>query len=215
MSLTLYSQWRATAPYRVRIGLALKGLDYAYEPVDLVAGAQHKPAYRAVNIQRLVPTLDLGDGTDVLTQSLAILEYLDETHPEPALMPKGALDRARVRAMADIVACDIHPLNNMRVNRALEAMEVSAPRRAKWVERWILDGFPTLEPMVAKYGQGFAFGDTPTIADCCLIPQVYSAQRYKVDLEPFPAIRAVAEHAAQHHAFIAAHPDNQPDAKPV
>ncbi|MES2894792.1 MAG: maleylacetoacetate isomerase [Pseudomonadota bacterium] len=214
MSLTLHSYWRATAPYRVRIGLQLKGLDYGYVAVNLLEGNQHQAAYRAVNPQRLTPALDIGDG-EILTQSLAILEWLDETHPEPALLPKTALDRARVRAMADIVACDIHPLNNMRVNRALEAMEVSAPRRAKWVERWIVDGFQTLEPMVAKYGQGFAFGDTPTVADCCLIPQVYSAQRYKVDLEAFPAIRAVAEHAAQHHAFIAAHPDNQPDAKPV
>ncbi|UTP39434.1 maleylacetoacetate isomerase [Phenylobacterium sp. LH3H17] len=214
MSLTLHSYWRATAPYRVRIGLQLKGLDYGYVAVNLLEGNQHQAAYRAVNPQRLTPALDIGDG-EILTQSLAILEWLDETHPEPALLPKTALDRARVRAMADIVACDIHPLNNMRVNRALEAMEVSAPRRAKWVERWIVDGFQTLEPMVAKYGQGFAFGDTPTLADCCLIPQVYSAQRYKVDLEAFPAIRAVAEHAAQHHAFIAAHPDNQPDAKPV
>ncbi|MDP3853470.1 maleylacetoacetate isomerase [Phenylobacterium sp.] len=214
MSLTLHSYWRATAPYRVRIGLQIKGLDYGYVAVNLLEGNQHQAAYRAVNPQRLTPALDIGDG-EILTQSLAILEWLDETHPEPALLPKSALDRARVRAMADIVACDIHPLNNMRVNRALEAMEVSAPRRGKWVERWIVDGFQTLEPMVAKYGQGFAFGDTPTVADCCLIPQVYSAQRYKVDLEPFPAIRAVAEHAAQHHAFIAAHPDNQPDAKPV
>lgn len=214
MSLTLHSYWRATAPYRVRIGLQLKGLDYGYVAVNLLEGNQHQAAYRAVNPQRLTPALDIGDG-EILTQSLAILEWLDETHPEPALLPKTALDRARVRAMADIVACDIHPLNNMRVNRALEAMEVSAPRRAKWVERWIVDGFQTLEPMVAKYGQGFAFGDTPTVADCCLIPQVYSAQRYKVDLEAFPAIRAVAEHAAQHHAFIAAHPDNQPDATPV
>jgi len=214
MSLTLHSYWRATAPYRVRIGLRIKGLDHGYVPVNLLEGAQHQAAYRAVNPQRLTPALDIGDG-EILTQSLAILEWLDETHPEPALLPKTALDRARVRAMADIVACDIHPLNNMRVNRALEAMEVSAPRRAKWVERWIVDGFQTLEPMVAKYGQGFAFRDTPSLADCCLIPQVYSAQRYKVDLEPFPAIRAVAEHAAQHHAFIAAHPDNQPDAKAV
>jgi len=214
MSLILHSYWRATAPYRVRIGLQLKGLDYGYVGVNLLEGNQHQATYRAVNPQRLTPALDIGDG-EILTQSLAILEWLDETHPEPALLPKDALGRARVRAMADIVACDIHPLNNMRVNRALEAMEVSAPRRAKWADRWIVDGFQTLEPLVAKYGQGFAFGATPTLADCCLIPQVYSAQRYKVDLEPFPAIRAVAEHAAQHHAFIAAHPDNQPDAVAV
>lgn len=214
MSLILHSYWRATAPYRVRIGLNLKGLDYDYVAVNLLEGNQHQAAYRAVNPQRLIPSLDIGGG-EILTQSLAILEWLEETHPEPALLPADPLGRARVRAMADIVACDIHPLNNMRVNRALEAMEVSAPRRGKWIERWITDGFQTLEPLVAKYGNGFAYGDTPTLADCCLIPQVYSAQRYKVDIEAFPAIRGVAERAAQHVAFIAAQPDNQPDAKPV
>ena len=212
MALTLYSYWRATAPYRVRIGLGLKGLDYTYVPVDLLGGEQHKPAYRAVNVQRLVPSLDLGEGGDNLTQSLAILEYLDETHPEPPLLPKAPLERARVRAMAGIIVSDMHPLNNTRVQRALEAMDVAAPRRAKWIERWIVDGFNTLEPMVAKYGQGFCFGDTPTIADCCLIPQIYSAVRYKVDLDPWPAIAAVGKRASEHQAFIAAAPENQPDA---
>ena len=211
MTLTLYSAWRATAPYRVRIGLKLKDLDYDYVGVDLLGGEQHKPAYRAVNRQRLTPALDLGDG-DVMTQSLAILEWLDETHPEPALLPGDARTRARIRAMAMVIACDVHPLNNTRVSRALEAMDVSPVRRAKWTERWIVDGFQTLEPIIAEYGKGFAFGDTPTLADCCLIPQIYSANRFGVSLEPFPAIAAVAEHAAAHPAFIAAHPDLQPDA---
>ena len=211
MTLTLYSAWRATAPYRLRIGLKLKGLDYDYVGVNLLAGEQHKPAYRAVNRQRLTPALDLGDG-DIMTQSLAILEYLDEVHPEPPLLPGDARARARIRAMAMIIACDIHPLNNTRVSRALEAMDVSPVRRAKWTERWIVDGFQTLEPMVAEFGKGFAFGDAPTLADCCLIPQVYSANRFGVSLEPFPAIVAVATHAANHPAFMAAHPDLQPDA---
>jgi maleylacetoacetate isomerase len=211
MTMTLYSAWRATAPYRVRIGLQLKGLDYGYEAVDLIGSEQHKPAYRAVNPQRLVPALDIGDG-EILTQSLSILEWLDETYPEPAILPKDPRDRQRVRAMSMIVACDIHPLNNTRVGRALEAMDVSPVRRAKWTERWIIDGFQALEPMVAQFGKGFAFGDTPTMADCCLIPQVYSAIRYKAPLDAFPAIRAVAEHAKDHPAFVAAHPDNQPDA---
>jgi len=195
----------------VRIGLKLKGLDYDYVGVDILGGEQHKPAYRAVNRQRLTPALDLGDG-DVMTQSLAILEWLDETHPEPALLPGDARTRARIRAMAMVIACDVHPLNNARVGRALEAMDVSPVRRAKWTERWIIDGFQTLEPMIADHGRGFAFGDTPTLADCCLIPQIYSAGRLGVSLDPFPAIQAVAVHAAAHPAFIAAHPDLQPDA---
>ena len=212
MTLTLYSHWRATAPYRVRIGLALKGLAYDYVAIDLTAAVQHQAAYRAINPQRLVPALDLGDGSPPLTQSLAILEWLDETHPEPALLPKDPLGRARVRAMADIIACDMHPLNNLRVTRALEAMAVEAPRRAKWIERWILDGFGVLEPMIARHGQGYAFGDTPTIADACLVPQVYSAERFKVDLSPFPALTAAVEKARTHPAFVAAHPDLQPGA---
>lgn len=211
MSLTLYSSWRATAPYRVRIALNLKGLDYGYVPVNLAGGEQHKPAFRAINPQRLTPALDVGEG-EIMTQSLAILEWLEEAHPTPALLPVDPRDRARVRAMVGIVASDIHPLINLRVARALDAMDVAAPRIAKWMERWIVDGFQTLEPMIARFGQGYAFGETPTLADCCLIPQVYSALRSRVSLEPFPAIAAVAERAATHPAFMAAHPDLQPDA---
>jgi maleylacetoacetate isomerase/maleylpyruvate isomerase len=210
MTFILHSYWRATAPYRVRIGLALKGLDFTYAPVNLVEGVQHKPAYRAVNPQRLTPALDTGEA--VLTQSLAILEWLDETHPAPPLLPADPLGRARVRAMAQIIACDIHPLNNLRVARALEAIGVGEADRQKWAQRWITDGFAALEPMVAEHGAGFCFGAEPGLADCCLIPQVYSAQRYKVDVTAFPAIRKVAERAAGHPAFAAAHPDLQPDA---
>ena len=213
MGYTLYSAWRATAPYRVRIGLALKGVAYDYVALDLIKGDQREPAYRAVNPQGLTPALDIGG--QVLTQSLAILEWLEETRPEPPILPKDALDRATVRAMALIVACDIHPLNNTRIGRALNKLGVSREDNLAWIHRWITDGFDTLEPMVAKHGAGFAFGDMPTIADCCLIPQVYSANRYELDLAPWPAIRAVAERAAEHPAFQAAHPDRQPDANPA
>jgi maleylacetoacetate isomerase len=211
MNLTLHSYWRATAPYRVRIGLKLKGLDYGYVGVNLLKGEQHAEDYVTQrNRQHLTPALEV-DGR-VLTQSLAILEWLEETYPEPALLPKDAFERASVRAMAAIVACDIHPLNNMRIQKALSDLGVDAAGRETWSQRWIVDGFSALEPMVARHGRGFAFGDTPTLADCCLVPQVYSAGRYNVDLAPFPAIQAAAEHALQHPAFAAAHPDIQPDA---
>jgi maleylacetoacetate isomerase len=213
MGLTLHSYWRATAPYRTRIGLELKGAAYDYVPVHLIQGVQHSDAYKALNPQELTPALETGDG-QVLTQSLAILEWLEETRPEPPLLPREAYDRAKVRAMAAIVACDIHPLNNLRIQQQLTDLGVTDEGRTNWTQRWINDGFRALEPMVARYGKGFAFGATPTLADCCLIPQVYSAERYKVDLTPYPAIQAVAARAAEHPAFQAAHPDRQPDAKP-
>ena len=211
MTLTLHSMWRATAPYRVRIGLQLKGLAFDYVGVDLTGGEQRAAPYRAVNPQGLVPTLETPDG--VLTQSLAILEWLEETHPVPPLLPADPLDRARVRAMAEIVACDMHPLNNLRVLRALDGLGIAfnSPAQKGWIHEWIGAGFDALEPMVVAHGAGFAFGATPSLADCCLIPQVYSAHRYELDMGPYPAIRAVAERAAAHPAFAAAHPDLQPD----
>jgi maleylacetoacetate isomerase len=214
MTWTLHSAWRATAPYRVRIGLALKGITYAYAPVDLIKGEQREPAYRAVNPQGLTPALDLGDGT-ILAQSLAILEWLEETRPEPPILPRGAMARAVVRRMALIVACDIHPLNNTRVGRKLNKLGLAQDViQTEWIQPWIREGFDALEPLVQSHAGRFAFGDQPTIADCCLIPQVYSANRYEVDLSPYPAIRGVAERAAEHPAFQAAHPSNQPDAAP-
>ncbi|MES2034550.1 MAG: maleylacetoacetate isomerase [Pseudomonadota bacterium] len=214
MVLKLHSAWRASAPYRVRIGLNLKGVAYDYVPVDLVAGQQKSAAYHAVNAQDLVPSLVLEDGR-VLTQSLSILEWLEETFPEPALLPKDAFDRQVVRAMATIVACDIHPVNNLRILKALSGLGVEEPARNDWARRWINDGFAALEPMVAAHGRGYAFGDTPTLADACLTPQVYNAARFAVDMTPFPAIAAAAAMAAEHPAIAAAHPNNQPDAIPA
>ncbi|HRD46803.1 MAG TPA: maleylacetoacetate isomerase [Caulobacter sp.] len=211
MVLKLHSAWRASAPYRVRIGLNLKGVAYDYVPVDLVKGQQQSPEYQAVNAQKLVPSLELEDGR-VLTQSLPILEWLEETHPEPALLPKDAYDRQVVRAMAAIVACDIHPVNNLRILKALSGLGVDEPTRNAWVHRWIGDGFAALERMVALHGGVWAFGDTPTLADCCLVPQVYNAARFGVDMTPFPTISAVVARAQEHPAIAAAHPNNQPDA---
>ena len=212
MSLTLHSSWRATAPYRVRIGLKLKGLDYDYVGHDLVAGEARQAPYTGLNRQGLVPALETDDG--VLTQSLAILEWLEETHSDPPLLPASPRDRATVRAMAEIVACDIHPLNNLRVLQKLGGFgfALGSPEVTGWIHGWIGAGFDALEPMIARHGAGFCFGDKPGLADCCLIPQVYSANRYRLDLAPYPAIRAVAERAAAHPAFAAAHPDHQPDA---
>ncbi len=212
MKLILHSMWRATAPYRVRIGLALKGLDYAYVAHDLAGGEARRPPYVDLNRQGLVPALETGDG--VLTQSLAILEWLEETHPKPPLLPKAPRERAIVRAMAEIVACDIHPLNNLRVLQALGDMghPMGGEDQLAWAQRWINVGFAALEPMVAKHGRGFAFGAAPSLADCCLVPQIWACSRFRVDLAPYPALRAVYATADSHPAFQAAHPERQPDA---
>jgi len=204
--------WRATAPYRVRIGLELKGLPFDYAPLNFASGEQRGAAYSALNPQKLSPTLE-ADGR-LLTQSLAILEWLDETHPEPPLLPTSPDERATVRAMADVVACDIHPLNNLRVLQALNAMghPLGAEEQMAWGARWINDGFVALEAMVARHGKGFAFGETPTLADCLLVPQIWSSSRFGVDMSAYPALSALRDRAAEHPAFQAAHPERQPDA---
>jgi len=204
--------WRATAPYRVRIALNLKGLAYRYASVNLTAGEQRAERYRGVNAQGLVPALEAD--SQILTQSLAILEWLEETHPSPLLLPKGADDRAVVRAMAAIVACDVHPLNNLRVLQALDRLghPIGGDDQKAWGARWIEDGLAALEPMVKRHGAGFAFGDTPGFADCFLIPQIWASSRFEVNLSPYPALVAVASRAADHPAFVAAHPERQPDA---
>ena len=211
MSLTLHGYWRSTTAYRVRIALAVKGVEYAQVTHDLRKGAQRDARYRALNPQGLVPALEADDA--ILTQSPAILEWIDETYPDPPLLPVGANDRAIVRAMAATIACDIHPVNNLRILNALR-IEFGADEAAvnRWIARWIGDGFAALETQIARSGDGFAFGATPTIADCHLVPQVYSAERFAVDLSPYPHLKAAADKARALPAFAAAHPDQQPDA---
>ena len=207
MGWILHSAWRATAPYRVRIGLQLKGASYDYAPVDLIAGEQREPAYRAVNRQGLTPALDLGDGT-VLTQSLAIIDWLDATVPEPRLVPADPADRAHAMALALAIACDIHPLNNLRVLKYLGGpLGQDEETRNAWYAHWIAEGFAALETLAAPRAGRFLFGDAPGIADVCLVPQMFNARRFAVPLDDFPTlVRADAE-ACQLDAFAAAHPD--------
>ncbi|MES3098283.1 maleylacetoacetate isomerase [Sphingomonas faeni] len=211
MSLTLHGYWRSTTAYRVRIALALKGVAYAQVTHDLRKGEQCEAGYRALNPQGLVPSLETEDA--ILTQSPAILEWIDETYPDPPLLPAAANHRAIVRAMAATIACDIHPVNNLRILNALRT-EFGADEAAvnRWIARWIGDGFAALETLIGYHDGGFAFGATPTIADCHLVPQVYSAERFAVDLSPYPRLMAAAEKARALTAFAAAHPARQPDA---
>ncbi|MEE7547889.1 maleylacetoacetate isomerase, partial [Xanthomonas sp. Kuri4-1] len=193
-TLELYSYWRSSAAYRVRIGLNLKGLAYALHPVHLVreGGEQHAPAYARLNPQHLVPTLR--DGDAVVTQSLAILEYLEERFPGDPLLPPDPVGRARVRALAQLVACDIHPLNNLRVSQYLEREGgLAAAAREDWMRHWIRAGFEALETLLAGHaGTGrFCHGDAPGLADCCLVPQLYNARRFGLPLAAYPTLLRV------------------------
>ncbi|WP_374598423.1 maleylacetoacetate isomerase [Brevundimonas sp.] len=209
--MILHGYWRSGAAYRVRIALALKGIAYETQGHDLRSGAQKTADYVALNPQGMVPALQI-EGA-VLTQSPAILEWLEETHPQPPLLPVDPLDRARVRAMAALIVCDIHPLNNLRVGKSLRE-DFGADQAAvdAWAARWIVPGLTALEALVARDGDGWCFGNAPTLADACLIPQIYSAQRFNVPLDAFPRLLAIDATARAHPAFIAAHPDRQPDA---
>ena len=214
MDLVLHAYWRSGTSYRTRIALNLKGLAYRTRPVNLLAGEQGQDAYLAIDPQGLVPALE-ADG-QVLIQSPAILEWLEETRPAPPLLPTDPAGRAVVRAMAAVIGCDVHPLNNLRVLRALKhELGASEAQLAAWEARWIGDGFAVLEGLIGRHGAGFCHGAAPTLADCYLIPQVYAAIRFGVDLEPYPLIRAVDRRAGELAPFAAAHPDRQPDAKPA
>ena len=209
--MILHGYWRSGASYRVRIALNLKGLTYEQAGHDLRQGRQKTPDYLALNPQGMVPALEV-DG-QVLIQSPAILEWLEETYPEPPLLPRDAGDRATVRAMSAVIGCDIHPLNNLRVLSSLRR-DLGADQATvdAWAARWIAPGFDALNALVARHGAGFSFGDEPTLADCYLIPQLYSARRFNVETAAWPALEAVEARALAHPAFAAAHPDRQPDA---
>jgi maleylacetoacetate isomerase/maleylpyruvate isomerase len=214
--LKLYTYFRSSAAYRVRIALNLKGLPWEAVPVHLVreGGQQNQPAYRAKSPLGTVPTLETDDGT--FTQSLAIIEYLEEIHPQPALLPASAESRARVRAIAQTIACDIHPLNNLRVLGYL-GREFGATQEQKdtWYRHWVREGLLAVEKLLAGDPRTGAFchRDTPGLADCCLVPQVFNARRFNCPLDDMPTIRRVVEACEQLPAFRSAAPAAQPDAE--
>jgi maleylpyruvate isomerase len=212
--LKLYTYFRSSAAFRVRIALNLKGLPFEAVPRHLLRGEQHSESYATLNPARLVPLLV--DGSSSVAQSLAIIEYLEDTHPTPALLPQAAAARAMVRALALTVACDIHPLNNLRVLRYLDApLGVDEARRDEWARHWISLGFTAIERTLSQEANAgpYCFGDSATLADCCLIPQVFNAKRVELAMDEFPNIRRVHEHCMRQQAFIAAAPGAQSDAE--
>ncbi|WP_342619993.1 maleylacetoacetate isomerase [Rhodoferax sp. GW822-FHT02A01] len=212
----LYSYFRSSAAYRVRIALNLKGLAFDTIPVHLLkdGGMQHAPAYADINPSHLVPTL-IDQGLP-MGQSLAIMEYLDEVYPDPPLLPADAAGRAKVRALSQLIACDIHPLNNLRVLHYLEHdLAVDASARAAWYQHWVTLGFEALERMLQTRPQAsiFCIGDVPGMAECCLVPQMYNARRFQVPLDAYPRLRSVEAACQQLDAFQRAAPHMQPDAQ--
>lgn len=214
-ALTLYTYFRSSAAYRVRIALNLKGLKPDYRFVHLLkdGGQQHGETYKSVNPQELVPTL-IDDG-HAIAQSLAIIEYLEETHPDPPLLPKDALGRARVRQLAYAVACDIHPVNNLRVLQQLKRLGIDEDQRTDWQKHWIALGFAAIESLLVNSSKTgiWCHGDAPTLADICLIPQLANARRINLDLALYPTIARIEQTALAHPAFAAAQPKEQPDAE--
>jgi maleylpyruvate isomerase len=210
--LVLHDYWRSSAAFRVRIALNLKGLAYTSVPHDLRTGEQGTAEYRAIAPHALVPALRHDGGT--IVESLAIIEWLDARWPDPALVPADPDAAARVRAMALLVACDIHPLNNLRVMDVLrDDFGASCAEVTRWMAHWMGEGLAALEVLVAEGGGQYCHGDTPTIADCCLVPQLFNARRFAVDLAPYPRLVAIEQAALQHQAFAAAHPSAQPGAE--
>ena len=215
--LVLYGYWRSSAAYRVRIALNLKGLAYESRAVHLVQGGgqQHAPAFAELNPQELVPCMI--DQGKTVTQSLAIIEYLEETHPSVALLPPDAAGRARVRAIAQSIACDIHPLGNLRLLQWLTTQfGAGDAQKGEWSRHWIATGFDALEMVLARDTETgrFCHGDTPGMADACLVPQFYNALRWKLPLDGYPTIRRIHEACNQLDAFKQAAPEAQPDAPP-
>lgn len=204
--LRLHDYWRSSASYRVRIALNVKGLSYEALPVDLRRGAQRDAGFLAVNPQGLVPVLE--DGAASISQSVAILEYLEETHPAPALLPRSAIERAQVRSLMAAITCDIHPLNNLRVTTYLrEQLSHGEEEINEWIRHWISLGFEALEVRAAAGGNGrFLHGEALSLADVCLVPQMYNARRFGCDLAPFPTLVAIDAALVQLAAFAAARP---------
>jgi maleylpyruvate isomerase len=216
LRVKLYSYFRSSASYRVRIALNLKGLPYEYAPVHLTRGGgeQFAAPFRKLNPQGLVPVLQ--DGPRVLTQSLAIMEYLDELHPQPPLLPRDPAARARVRALALAVACDIHPLNNTKVlNYVTGVLGAGDDGRRSWYHHWIAEGLGALEASLAggRETGKFCHGDAPGLADCCLVPQLFNARRFKCELSGYPTLLAIDRNCQALDAFQRAAPDQQPDAE--
>ena len=214
--MKLYTYFRSSAAYRVRIALNLKGLAYQAIPVHLLksGGEQFQLEYRAVNPAALIPALD--DDGAIVTQSLAIIDYLEQTHPAAALLPPDALGRARVRALALAVACDIHPLGNLRVLKYLvQVLKIGEDAKLEWARHWVGLGLAGIETQLANDAQTgrFCHGDTPTMADCCLVPQVFNALRFELDMTPYPTIMRIVATCNELPAFSAAHPAQQPDAE--
>jgi maleylacetoacetate isomerase/maleylpyruvate isomerase len=210
--MELYNYFRSSASYRVRIALALKGLTYDYKPVHLAKNEQFNESFAAVSAARLVPLLR--DGPALLTQSLAIIEYLDETHPEPALLPRAAIERARVRALALDIACEIHPLNNLRVLRYLvHSLKVSEEDKDRWYRHWVESGLETVERQLLAQPSRYCHGDTPTLADCVLVPQIFNARRYNCRTDHVPQVMRVFDACMELDAFSKTQPSACPDAE--
>jgi maleylacetoacetate isomerase len=211
MAIELYNYFRSSASYRVRIALALKGLPFDYLAVHLQKNEQTAESYAAVSAARLVPLLHDGDAW--VHQSMAIIEYLDETRPEPPLLPADALGRARVRAIAQDIACEIHPLNNLRVLRYLvQSMGVSEDDKNRWYRHWVESGLETVERQLAAQPARFCHGDQPTLADCLLVPQIFNAQRFECRLDHVPHVMGVFERCMALDAFESTRPEKCPDA---
>ena len=209
--MELYNYFRSSASYRVRIALALKGLNYDYKSVHLPTGEQSQEGYASVSASRLVPLLR--DGDRVVTQSLAIIEYLDEIHPQPPLLPGSAAERARVRALALDIACEIHPLNNLRVLRYLvHSLGVSEEDKNRWYRHWVETGLEVVERQLAAQPSRFSHGESPTLADCVLVPQIFNARRFDCRFDHLPQVMRVFDECMKLEAFASTQPDRCPDA---
>lgn len=213
--MKLYNYFRSSASFRVRIALALKGLSYEYVPVHLAKGEHKKSAYTDIATDGLVPLLELDDGTR-LSQSMAIIEYLDETHPEPKLVPGDAVGRARVRALAQSIACEIHPINNLRVLKYLSGtLKVDEETKNTWYRHWVRTGLESFERQLSQLPAGrYCYGATPTLADCCLVPQIFNGQRFNTPLDGLPRTMAAFEACMALPAFQQAQPSACPDNEP-